>query len=192
MKLRRIGLSSLVVLVAALMLGVLPAASAESTDYVIGGGVFRLFGYPGAIVAPRYTVSVHARSGTLGEDPSGTMFIGFDNHFPFQGGDTRSGGTATAQVVCMVVADNRAVMVGEVTGRTGFFERDPVFAIAPFMIFVITDNGEPADGQPDRVLPFFLALGGQISDVCNTTPFGYGGVQTLSEGNFRIVDSQPS
>lgn len=120
-----------------------PATSSANApmDIVAGGG--RIIPPPD-IGAPSH-FEVGARSGPLGEDPTG--HITDRVFFPETGemtlhGDVRAG--------CLRVTGNRAIVVGQLPESEQF---DLGFGRFEYLALVIEDNGNPVAGQPvDRAV----------------------------------------
>lgn len=132
--------------------------------------------------------AVYARSGPLGERPSGSVFV--DAVFiSRESGATLGNGTVRGDVSegCLVAAGNRAVVLGKL--------REPFTLTGPgtveYVGVTVEDNGEPVDGQPvDRGEVWFLPASA-ATQFCTTGFFLNFATRPLVDGYVEIVDSLP-
>jgi hypothetical protein len=139
---------------------------------------------PTEVSAPSH-FEVGARSGALGEDPTG--------HITDRVTLEEIGGTRTlhgdVRAGCLRVIDNRAIVVGKLPEDEEF--DIPGLGRIEYLALVIEDNGNPVEGQPvDRAVDFVLrAVSAErfctIFDPA-TAPFF-----PLDQGNFVVEDAQP-
>jgi hypothetical protein len=155
------------------------AASAQyqyqepSQDFVAGSGKisFQNFPNPGDTAVEQYIVSAH--SGPAGEDPDGQITF----HSPFL-----ASSQAKADVTCMVVSGNHAVVGGiyeEPVSYLGVMIR--------WIVLVIDDNGSPGQAT-DRMnsVVFIDRPRPPGFSPCNfDLPTDY----AVEQGNFTVKDS---
>ena len=112
--------------------GTSEAAAAPSKDSVVGAGTTR--GNPGFGDYLHFTASV--RSGPNGESPDGNIVYRFPDGSGSPGGKPRS-----ADIVCLKVEGNAAVVIAE------WKKGDRPFGDAyPYLALVVRDNGSPGGG----------------------------------------------
>ena len=116
-------------------------------------------------------IHVNAKSGPSGEDPQGHFFIR---------GTTNQGQPIDVRgsVTCLNVNGNNATVVGEIErSRTAAFPK------GAGIILIITDRGEPGDGDG-----FSGGVEPTPRETCPPPPFP---VPPTSQGNYVVHDATP-
>jgi hypothetical protein len=161
-----------IVLLAVLMACALPAvaSSASPYDYVTGGGW---------VVQYNCCVDAHfaftAHNGANGV--TGQMQLRYDySNYPIN--DGLASEQYTADVVCLSVVGNTAVLSGVITRAV-----NPELNLqeGDYLTFQITDNGQPGSLVPDA----FNARGGP---PCGSPP---GGGAFVTQGNINVNEGDP-
>lgn len=174
----RLLLAFAVVVVAVLLAPVVSSADSPMDRVDGGGGIIP----PTEISAPSH-FEVGARSGPLGEDPTGhiTDRVLVDETGPRTlHGDVRAG--------CLRVLGNRAVVVGQLPESEQF--DFPGVGRIEYVALVIEDNGNPEAGHPvDRAVDFILrAVSAEL--FCTVFDPATAPLFPLDHGNFVVNDGQ--
>jgi hypothetical protein len=150
-------------LLLALAVGTGVANATPPNDFAVGGGKHTDPANPN--VAIQFAFS--AQSGPLGEDPKGQIQLDFD------------GNKVKAEVICLVVQGNRAIITAVSDELPG-----------GIVVTEAVDNGEPSDGTPDLLRNSFVEA--IVPDPDNPGCF----LPTLppvpvTQGNIVVHDATP-
>ena len=167
-------MSRLAVLTVALIALAIPGTVAGEPphDFVTGSGwvAYTDFPSPGVTTTEQQVVSAH--SGPNGENPQGTMIL----HSPL--GDQR------ANVTCLVVAGNIAVVGGEITsGFTYLGQR------VKYLVYLVQDNGQGRDAPDIAAGYIFLDIPRPPGFEPCTPVLGAPIVYDVVRGNYVVNDA---
>ena len=137
------------------------SAFAASSDFAAGGGKY-------VAGAEEIEFSFAARSGPLGEDPSGFIFLQEKGHFLLQ-----------ADVFCLSVSGNLATLAGRITRNEGAFNQ-PGFEE---LVLKVNDNNKGL-GVPDKAAHIVTAQGLGQADCYPETV-----VPPVVHGNIVVHDA---
>ena len=130
------------------------------SDFAAGGGRYKAG-------AEEIQFSFAARSGPLGEDPSGFIFLQEKDHFLLQ-----------AEVFCLSVSGNLATLAGTITRNEGAFNQPG------YEELVLKVNDNKALGVPDKMAHIVTAQGlGQAECYPETM------VHSVVHGNIVVHDA---
>jgi hypothetical protein len=173
----RVPLTLVLVSVAVLLL---PATSSGDSpmDRVDGGGSIT----PPPEISARSHFEVGARSGALGEDPTG--------HITDRVTLEEIGGTKTlhgdVRAGCLRVIGNRAIVVGKLPEDEEF---DLPIGRIEYLALVIEDNGNPVNGRPvDRAVDFVLRAP-SAERFCTILDPAAQPFFPVEQGNFVVQDA---
>jgi hypothetical protein len=161
-----------IVLLTVLAACALPAVAAADSpyDYVTGGGWVVQYN---CCVDAQFAFTAHNGAGGV----TGQMQLRFDySNYPVNEGVPNE--QYTADVVCLVVIGDNAVLSGQITRAVN---PEPGLEEGSYLTFKITDNGQPGSLVPDE----FEARSGP---PCSSPP---GGGAFVTQGNINVNQGDP-
>jgi hypothetical protein len=138
------GAMGMTILLAGSVLAAPALAAPKNQDAATGNGTRADLGYG----APKF--SFKAVSGPSGERPTGNLHLEYPDRYA----------TFTATVSCLVVNGQEALLIGEMTGGTGF----DVYPGSP-VAFKVWDLGSPYKGHSPDLMSNFLWGSGDLGDA---------------------------